>query len=323
MGNIFVLVEHQKGKVADITYELLAHGKELSKTTNFRLNCLLLGYGVKDLAQTLKSADNVFCIEHISLSEMVTENYMRVLIPHLKKRFPFVLLLPSSNWATGLGSLIAPELNIPFVNFCKKIDVKNGNLIASCIIYSGKMEADICINSNSVVLGMMPGWAPPETECQTVPLTEVLTPENYEEAKVRFVKYVEMERKDVDITTQDILVSIGRGIQNKENIPMAEELAEVLGGVVSASRPIVDQGWMPLTRQVGKSGMIVKPKLYLALGISGAPEHVEGMKNARLIVAINKDPNAPIFNVAQYGAVVDCLEFIEVFTETVKKMRGK
>ena len=113
------------------------------------------------------------------------------------------------------------------------------------------------------------------------------------------------EAGDVDITQQEVLVAVGRGIQQQDNLEVAEELAAALGGAVAASRPIVDQGWLPATRQVGKSGMTVKPKCLISLGISGAPEHVEGMKDAELIIAVNTDPNAPIFDVADYGVVAD------------------
>jgi electron transfer flavoprotein alpha subunit len=122
----------------------------------------------------------------------------------------------------------------------------------------------------------------------------------------------------VDITREGVLVSVGRGIQSKDNLPVVEELAQALGGTVSASRPIVDQGWLPKTRQVGKSGMTVKPKLYVAVGISGAPEHLEGMRGAELIVAVNTDANAPIFNVAHYGVVGDLFDVLPLLTEKIK-----
>jgi electron transfer flavoprotein alpha subunit len=126
----------------------------------------------------------------------------------------------------------------------------------------------------------------------------------------------------VDVTQQDVLVSVGRGIQTQDNISLAEELAAALGGAVSASRPVIDQGWLPLTRQVGKSGATVKPKLYLAAGISGAPEHVEGMKGAALIVAVNTDPQAPIFSIAHYGYAGDVLEFLPALTAAVKARKS-
>jgi electron transfer flavoprotein alpha subunit len=136
---------------------------------------------------------------------------------------------------------------------------------------------------------------------------------------VKFCEFIEPEAGDVDITKQDILVSVGRGIQGEDNLELAEELAEVLGGAVCASRPVVDQGWLPMTRQVGKSGMIVKPRLYLALGISGAPEHVEGMQGAKTIIAVNTDEQSPIFNVAQYGVCADLFDIAPALVDAIKE----
>jgi len=128
---------------------------------------------------------------------------------------------------------------------------------------------------------------------------------------------------DVDITKARVLVAVGRGIQNAENLQLANELGEVLGGAVCASRPVVDQGWLPLTRQVGKSGMTVQPKLYLALGISGAPEHVEGMKRSEMILAVNTDPKAPIFDIAHYGVVADALDLAPLLVEEIRQQALK
>jgi electron transfer flavoprotein alpha subunit len=134
---------------------------------------------------------------------------------------------------------------------------------------------------------------------------------------VRLKRYIDPEPGDVDLTKQDVLVAVGRGIQSRDNVGLAEELAEALGGAVCGSRPVIDQGWLPLSRQVGKSGLTVKPRLYVALGISGAPEHIEGMKDSATIVAVNSDPHAPIFNVAHYGIVGDVLETLPALTAAV------
>jgi len=139
---------------------------------------------------------------------------------------------------------------------------------------------------------------------------------------VRLKRYLEPEAGDVDLTQQTVLVAVGRGIQGQDNLELAEEVAQALGGAVCGSRPVIDQGWLPLARQIGKSGLTVKPKFYLAAGISGAPEHTEGMKDAGLIVAINTDPQAPIFNVAHYGIVADVLDVLPALAEAVKARKG-
>jgi electron transfer flavoprotein alpha subunit len=136
------------------------------------------------------------------------------------------------------------------------------------------------------------------------------------------VGYIEPEAGDVDISTEPILISVGRGIQTEDNIELAEELAEALGGTLCASRPVVDQGWLPTSRLVGKSGLSVKPKLYLAIGISGAPEHIEGITDSEMIIAINTDPTAPIFESANYGAEIDLFDLIEVLTENVEEAKA-
>jgi len=157
------------------------------------------------------------------------------------------------------------------------------------------------------------GKQPPVVETVAAPALDAL--------RISIKQYIEPDTSDVDISKEPMLVSVGRGVQNKDNIELANELAEALGGQVCASRPVVDQGWMPTTRLVGKSGKRVKPKVYLALGISGAPEHVEGMGDSDVIVAVNTDPNAPIFNIAKYGTTIDMFELLPVLTEKVRQSR--
>jgi electron transfer flavoprotein alpha subunit len=154
--------------------------------------------------------------------------------------------------------------------------------------------------------------APPLTEA-TVPALDAL--------RVSLSKYIEPETSDVDISKEPLLIAVGRGIQNKDNIELAENLAQAIGGVVCGSRPVIDQGWLSTSRLVGKSGKHVKPKIYFALGISGAPEHVEAITDSDTILAVNTDPAAPIFNVAKYGTETDLFDLMEVLTEKVKEAK--
>jgi electron transfer flavoprotein alpha subunit len=172
----------------------------------------------------------------------------------------------------------------------------------------------------TALLTMVPGgYKPEDGQSPTPPQVIPTDVPQLEDLKIRVSQYIEPEAGDVDIASEQLLVAVGRGIQLQDNIEIAEELAEVLGGVVCASRPVVDQGWLPTSRLVGKSGYRVKPKVYLALGISGAPEHVEGIGGSDTIIAINTDPAAPIFNIAKYGVVEDIFDLVPVLTEKLEE----
>ena len=168
------------------------------------------------------------------------------------------------------------------------------------------------------ILLVAPGAFRPTADRGAAQVETKASPVTLEAGAVVFEEMILPEAGDIDITQQDVLVAVGRGVQQQENMEVVEELAGALGGAVAASRPIIDQGWLPATRQVGKSGMKVKPKCFLALGISGAPEHVEGMKDSELIIAVNTDPRAPIFEVAHYGVVADMLDVAPALTAAIK-----
>ncbi|HCB49550.1 MAG TPA: electron transfer flavoprotein subunit alpha/FixB family protein, partial [Chloroflexi bacterium] len=209
------------------------------------------------------------------------------------------------------------RLDLPLVALCRNFSA-NGKYVSQ--ICGGKIMVEGDLPEPTALVTMIPGdFKPDEGKSDKPPnVTSVAVPA-LEELRVRLVGYVEPEAGDVDISQESILISVGRGIQTEDNIELAEELAELLGGVVSATRPVVDQGWLPISRLIGKSGKTVKPQLYLALGISGAPEHVEAITDSKMIIAINTDPNAPIFDVAQYGAEVDLLDLTEVLIEMIEE----
>ena len=173
----------------------------------------------------------------------------------------------------------------------------------------------------TALVTMVPGgYKVEEGQTDKAPkVTDVPAPD-LGEIRVQLVEYIEPEAGDVDISKESFLVAVGRGLQNEDDLALAQELADAFGGAVCASRPIVDQGWLPTTRLVGKSGLAVKPKIYLALGISGAPEHAQAITDSDMIIAINTDPNAPIFNIAKFGAEVDLIEFTEVMLEQLQKV---
>jgi electron transfer flavoprotein alpha subunit len=222
----------------------------------------------------------------------------------------------------GIGTLVAIRLGNSAVNFCKDIKIVDGKLQAICVMYGGKIEAAVEPAGDLAIVGVWPGARPADKgRSERSPAIEEATV-TLEDLRVRLKKYIDPEAGDVDLTKQDVLVAVGRGIQSRDNIALAEELAKALGGAVAGSRPVIDQGWLPLSRQIGKSGLAVKPKLYVALGISGAPEHVEGMQGSQTIIAVNTDAAAPIFDVAKYGVCADVLELLPVLTEKIKARKG-
>ena len=322
-GDIWVLAEHWRGRLSDLTLELLVLGRELAGGLSVPLRAVLLGHGAKDLAKGLGAADGVLAVDDPSLAEPNPEPCSRALEALLAARAPRALLVPWSNTSADVLGLVAARSKVPLANFCRDVRVSGTDLEARCVLYGGKMEVTVTVPGPTAVLGILPGSrASSGAKVDRAPAVEDVAAALPAELPVRFEAYVEPAAGDVDITQQEVLVAVGRGIQTQDNIELAEELAGALGGAVGASRPVIDQGWLPLTRQVGKSGATVKPKVYLAAGISGAPEHVEGMKNADLIIAINTDPQAPIFGVAHYGIVGDALDLLPALTEAVKAKKG-
>jgi electron transfer flavoprotein alpha subunit len=233
-----------------------------------------------------------------------------------------IVFIAGTNVSSGVGPLLSIYSKIPFINFCRDIKAANNCVSVVSQLFGGKILSEISLKDNKGIISIYPGAFPIEHgESSKTPVVENIDLPLKTE-KCNFKKYVEPVAGDVDITKQDILVSVGRGIENENNLSLAEDIVSLIGGAVCASRPVIDQGWLPLSRQVGKSGMIVKPKLYLALGISGAPEHVEGMKDSELIIAINKDPAAPIFNVARYGVCSDINDIVPPLIDEIKKHKG-
>ncbi len=318
-SDIAVVIEHLEGKVADISFEMLGKGRELAKASGGQLLALLLGHGVKGLAAELGYADGVIVSEHETLRHYTPEAHKQALAAILKARAPRVTLVANTAMGMDLAAGLSGSLGWSLCAYCRDARLADGRLTAVSQIYGGKLLAAADVEGPSAILSVLAGSFPAEAgKAAGSPRVEEVPPPPLDKPRIRFKRLIQPEAGDVDITRQAVLVSVGRGIQSKDNIPVVEELAQALGGALSASRPIVDQGWLPKTRQVGKSGMTVKPKLYVAVGISGAPEHIEGMRGAELIVAINTDPNAPIFNVAHYGVVSDLFDVIPLLTEKLK-----
>lgn len=319
MGNVMVYAEHLQGRITDATYELLALGRRLAASSGGEVEAVLLGDGVASLASELGGADVVLVGESARLSGFDPEGHARALAGVVEARGPSIVLLPYTSTGMDLAGDVASATGLPLVSYCQDIRVE-GPMTATCQLYAGKVLAEVAVDGNRAVFAVLSGAAPADEgrnggagRVETIAVDESLA------SRVTFVELHEPEGGDVDITAEEVLVAVGRGVESEDNLEEIEELAEALGAAVAASRPVVDQGWLPKSRQVGKSGLTVKPKVYLALGISGAPEHVEGIRDAGTIIAVNTDPQAPIFGVAHYGWVGDLFDLVP---ELVDKLEG-
>jgi len=314
-NNIFVIAEHIQGKFDDVTFELLGKGKELASQLGGELVAVLAGNNVKGMAGQLGAAAKVICIESPQLENFSPEAYTKAISAVVAANKPKLVMTGYTSIGMEISPAVSIANNMPLLSFVGNISVSGGAITAVSQLYGGKMNVESQLEGDSAVVSVLPGMFSSDAGKQSgSPSVEDFAAPDLSSLAVTFKKLIQPEGGDVDITTQDILVSVGRGIQSDENLPLANDLAAKLGGAVSCSRPLVDSKWLPKSRQVGKSGLKVKPKLYLALGISGAPEHIEGMKDAGLIIAVNSDPKAPIFDYAHYGVVGDVLEIIPALT---------
>ncbi|MBI1728807.1 MAG: electron transfer flavoprotein subunit alpha/FixB family protein [Candidatus Rokubacteria bacterium] len=319
LNDVAVVLEHMEGVLAEVSFEMLAKGRELARASGGRLVAVLPGHGVRNLVDELGAADVVTLVEHEALAHYTPEAYVRALAAALTALEPRAALVASSSMGLDQAGALSVRLGWPLCAYCRDAHLDGDGLSAVSQIYGGKLLAEAVVQGAHAICAMLPGAAQAaEGRAPGTPAVEMISPPDLVALPVRFKRLIRPEAGDVDITRESVLVSVGRGIQSQDNIPLLEELAHALGGALSASRPIVDQGWLPKTRQVGKSGLSVKPKLYVAVGISGAPEHIEGMRGAELILAINTDPGAPIFDVAHYGVVSDLFDVLPLLTEKIK-----
>jgi electron transfer flavoprotein alpha subunit len=322
--DIWVVVETLRGEVLENTYTMLAAGRVLADASQGKLIAVLLGSKAEKLAGTLAVADGVTYVDDAALAEFTPDAYERTIAGLVKQAAPRAVLMGHSSMGMDVASGVSIELGLPLVSACQTLSAPDGRPRFVAVTCGGKVLAEGELPEPSCLVTMVPGGHKPQDGRKdgSPAVARVEPPVALGGVRVKLKGYVEPEAGDVDIAKESILVSVGRGIGQKDNIALAQELADALGGAVCASRPIVDQGWLPTTRLVGKSGKSVKPRLYLALGISGAPEHHEGMSEAECIVAVNTDEKAPILDFAQYGAMVDALKLLPALTARVKQAKG-
>ncbi len=319
-ADILILAEHLEGTLAPSTLELVAKGRELASQSGGSLKAALLGHGAGALAEVLAGhGPEVLHADDPALAEYTHGAYEQTLAGLLERVGPRVLLVGHTSQGYDVAPGLAGRLDLPLVTNAVDVRLDGGTLVATRRLLNEKIQGEFeLVSDRTFVVTLRPGSVKPAGPAPGGAVSSV--PASVDTSKVR-TTCLGLERPqvaDIDLSSADIIVSAGRGIQKKENLALVEEFAKLLGGVVGASRPLTDMEWLPKTRQIGQSGKTVRPKLYVACGISGAMQHVAGMKDSGLIVAINTDPSAPIFEVAHVGVVANVLQLLPAAINELK-----
>ncbi len=322
MSEIFVLIEHRQEEIRDISFELLTCGRKLAEENSSKLTAVILGFNTEKIVEKIKSeVHRVLIYDNEILKEFNSETYQIVLSYLIAKENPFLFLIGHTAFGMDLCPALATQLKIPFTTDCLNIEISDNKIKVVRQMFDGKLDAKVILRENpSYMLTLRAGSFPATESNLEAEVSNLDSPISEEPDYRKFIEYIEAVAGDVDITKSDIVVGIGRGIKEQDNMTLIEDFAASIGGVVACSRPIVDSDWLPKDRQIGSSGKVIKPKLYIAIGISGAFQHIAGMKGAETIVAINRDANAPIFNEADYGIVDDLFKVIPILKEKILEM---
>lgn len=322
---IFVVAEHKDNKLKPITSELLVFAQRMGRDFSQPVTAVVLGSGTAGLADELKSKkiDRVITAEHASLAEYNPDSYVEVLKAILGNEKPYAVLIGHTTQGMDFAPRLAVGLRRPLIAGCVEYENQAGRLILTRQIFNAKMNMRTSPKGDGPYLATASPGAFPGDEVEAGGSAEVVSfpvqPAAAPRRKV--VERVEAPKGKADLTSAPIIVSGGRGLKQKENFNVIFELAEAVGGSVGASRPVVDAEWLPREYQIGSSGQTVSPRLYFAIGISGAIQHLVGMQTSRCIVAINKDAEAPIFKIAHYGIVDDLFKVVPALTKIFKDLR--
>jgi len=321
---VWTIAEQRDGEIRKITYEIVSEGRRLADALGQELTVILLGSNIKEKAAELGryGADKVLVADDSRLEQYTTDAYVSVISELVKANDPQILILGASVQGKDLAGRLAARLDVGMAQDCTAFAIEDGNLVATRPIYAGKAYAKVTFENS---LPQMAAARPkvmsindPDDSRSAEVIDASFTLDDGD-LKTRVVDVAKDESGKVDLTEADKIISGGRGMKGPENYHILEELADLIGASVGASRSAVDAGWRPHSDQVGQTGKVVSPNLYVDCGISGAIQHLAGMSTSKIIVAINKDEDAPIFQKADYGVVADLFDVVPALTEEVKK----
>lgn len=324
-SGILVFIEHRDGVANKASLEGIAAGQTLGSQLQQPVNAAVLGSDVSDLAQQIAAYDlqKVINARNAKLGDYTPDGYADAMEHIVRQLDPSLIVMTHTYLVRDFAPKLAARFGKSLISDCIRAGVDSGKIGFTRRIFLGKLDADVVSDGEAPVFATFQSGAFRPDQAVKGSGAEVETMD-VDVGEVRMVPEAPFQevKQAVDLTKADVIVAVGRGIKSKDNLALAEKLAEALGGDLAASRPICDAEWLPIDRQIGSSGQTVAPKLYVALGISGAIQHLVGMKNSGTIVAINKDPEAPIFDIADYGIVGDLFEAVPVLTEEIKKIKG-
>lgn len=322
---IWVFGEQKKGVIQPVVYELLGKSQELAKKLNTEISCVLLGHHIKDKAQELiaRGANNVYVVDTPELEHYLDEPYTKALVSLIRKYRPEIFLCGATFIGRSLISRVAVKIHTGLTADCTGLDIdpKEKFLMQTRPAFGGNIMATILSKNHRPQMATVRHKVFKEAIADTSRKGKVIEetiPKTLLTSRTKLLDVVEEITSTVNIAEADIIVSGGRGMKGPENFKILEELAQVLGGAVGSSRAAVDSGWMPYSHQVGQTGKTVCPKVYIACGISGQIQHLVGMQSSDIIIAINQDPHAPIFTVANYGIVGDLFQVVPLLTKKFK-----
>lgn len=326
---ILVIAEQRQGKWNNASFETLVASQQIAAAASGTVTAAVLGKGVAALAEELatKNVAEVFAVEHELLENYTPDGYCTALKQVIESAKPDLVLFPHTYQVRDFAPKLAAMLGKGMVGDCIGFRNESGKLVFVRQMFQGKTAADVTFTGAapwfaSFQAGAFRADLLSAHPSGKAPVNAAKVELKAEDIRTKPLELFKEAKSAVDLTQAPLIVAIGRGIKAPENIAQAEALAKALGAEIAASRPICDEGWLPMERQIGSSGQTVAPKLYLALGISGAIQHVVGMKGSRTIVAVNKDQNAPIFEIADYGIVADIFEVMPALTEELQKAKG-
>jgi electron transfer flavoprotein alpha subunit len=324
--SVLVILEQRAGAFNRMSFETVAGGSKIAAALGLPLEGAVLGHGVELLARQAAALGftKVYAVDHEVLSGYTADGYTAALEQLLRAAQPQIVLFPHTYRVRDYAPKLATRFVRPLVSDVVDVRVEEGVPIFVRQLFQGKLNADVRSTAGPTIFASLQAGAFRAAEPAGSTATVEIFPVALNQADIR-TKAEEPFReaqRSVDLSAADIIVSVGRGIKEKENLAVVEELAGVLGAELAASRPICDNGWLPMDRQVGSSGQTVAPKMYLAVGISGAIQHLVGMKGAKTIVAINSDESAPIFEIADYGVVGDLFQVVPALVEQIKKVKA-